>query len=137
MKLGTIGRLVGNRTRAGVSATLVNSFFGRRPWIHGQHTRMLPPMSMEPWAAIKKLYTSVEVTPAPVRIPTQRPHLPNFTSVVGLARTFHLAPVYKAVGLPTSLYGSETWIVLDKRNGRVKSSDMKYSTRLDGKTTKQ
>ena len=35
----------------------------------------------------------MEVTPAPVRIPTRRPLVPSFTSVVGLARTFHLALV--------------------------------------------
>ena len=33
---------------------------------------------MEPWAA-----TNVAVTPAPVRVPTQRPLVPSFTSVVG------------------------------------------------------
>ena len=54
---------------------------------------MLPPMPMVPWTAIKKLYHthSVTVTPAAVRVPTQRPLVPSFT----LARpaTFHLALV--------------------------------------------
>ena len=38
-----------------------------------------------------KLYTSVEVTVAPVRVPIQRSLVPSFTSVLGWARTFHLA----------------------------------------------
>ena len=46
------------------------------PWTERQHTRMLPSMSLE-------LYSSVEVTPAPVRVPTQRPPVASFTSVVG------------------------------------------------------
>jgi len=53
---------------------------------------------MEPWAATKRLYTSVEVTPGPVQVPIQVPIqwplFPNFTLVVGKARTFHLALVY-------------------------------------------
>ena len=40
---------------------------------------MLPPY---PWDQ-KTLYTSVEVTPAPVQVPTQRPLFPSLTSVVG------------------------------------------------------
>ena len=40
-------------------------------------------MSMEPWAATKQLDTSVDVTPAPVRIPIERPLVPSSTSVVG------------------------------------------------------
>ena len=56
------------------------------PCAKQQHTRMLPPMSMKPWDVIKKLYHTrrVAVTPSPVRIPTQRPIVPSFTSVVGL-----------------------------------------------------
>ena len=52
-------------------------------WAEWQHTRMLPPMFMESWAATKKLYTSVEMTPAPVRVPNQSPLVPSFTLVVG------------------------------------------------------
>jgi hypothetical protein len=33
---------------------------------------------MEPWAVAKKLYTSVVMTPAPVRVPTQRLLVLNF-----------------------------------------------------------
>jgi Reverse transcriptase (RNA-dependent DNA polymerase). len=33
---------------------------------------------MGPWAKTKKLYTSVVVTPAPIRIPTQQPLVPSF-----------------------------------------------------------
>ena len=49
----------------------------RCPWSHG----------LRP----KKLYhtCSVAVTPAPARFPTQRPLVPNFTSVVGWAKLFH------------------------------------------------
>ena len=47
------------------------------------YTCMLPPMSMEPWAATTKRYTNVEVTLALVRVPTQRPLAPSFTSVLG------------------------------------------------------
>ena len=39
------------------------------PWIHGQRSR--------------KLHRSVAVTPAPIRVLTQRPLVPSFTSVVG------------------------------------------------------
>ena len=44
---------------------------------------MLTLMSMEPWAATKKVYTSVAVTPVPVRVPTQWPLVQSYTSVVG------------------------------------------------------
>ena len=45
---------------------------------------MLPPMSMEPWAATKKNFCiSVEVILAPVRVFTQRPLVPIFSSVEG------------------------------------------------------
>ena len=40
-------------------------------WTERQHARMLRPMSMEPWTATKKALTSVEMTLAPVRVPTQ------------------------------------------------------------------
>ena len=39
------------------------------PWSHGLRSKML--------------YPSVAVTPAPVRVLTQRPLVPSFTSVVG------------------------------------------------------
>ena len=32
---------------------------------------------------LEKLYSSVELTPAPVRIPTQRPLFRSFASIVG------------------------------------------------------
>ena len=38
----------------------------------------------------EKQYTSVAVTPPPVRVPTQRPLIPSFTSVVGQVRNFHV-----------------------------------------------
>ena len=47
---------------------------GRCPWRNG----------LRP----KKLFTSVTVTSAPVRIPTQRPLVPRFTSVVGQVENF-------------------------------------------------
>ena len=49
------------------------------PWTEWKHTRMMPPMYMEPWAETKKktLYTSMAVTPAPVRVPTQRLTIPS------------------------------------------------------------
>ena len=41
---------------------------------------------MEPWAAAKiKLYGSVAVPPAPVRVPGQRPFVPCVTSVTSVA----------------------------------------------------
>ena len=60
------------------------------PWSERQHTRMLAPMYMEP----RKLSVSVAVPPAPVRVPSQRPIAPSFTSDVDKARTVHLALVY-------------------------------------------
>jgi hypothetical protein len=36
---------------------------------------------MEAWAATKKLYINVAVTPAPVQVPTLRLLVPSFTSV--------------------------------------------------------
>ena len=53
------------------------------PLTEQQRTRMLPPISIEPWLRPKKLYTSVEVTPAPAWVPTQRPLVPSFMSAVG------------------------------------------------------
>ena len=64
MKLGTSGHWVGTQTEAGATATL-----DRSTWIHGrelQHILLLMLMSMEPWAATKKLYIGVAVTLAPV-----------------------------------------------------------------------
>ena len=55
---------------------------------------MLPLMSMNPWAATKKAFHyKCGVTPTSVQVPTQRPLVPSFASVVGYARTFHLALV--------------------------------------------
>ena len=42
----------------------------------------------------KNLYTHVKVTPDPVRVPTHRPLVPSFTSVVSYARTFRRALVH-------------------------------------------
>ena len=42
-------------------------------------------MSMEPWAATKKLSVSVAVPPAPVRVPSQRPLGPSVASVTSVA----------------------------------------------------
>ena len=54
------------------------------PWISATAYECASAQSMDPWAATKKkLYTSVEVTSAPVWVPTQWPLVPNFTSVVG------------------------------------------------------
>ena len=36
--LGASGLWLGTRTGAGSTATLTESFFGRSPWLHGQHT---------------------------------------------------------------------------------------------------
>ena len=50
------------------------------PWISAAAYECVAALSMDPWAATKKkLYTSVVVTPAPVRVPTQRPLVPSFT----------------------------------------------------------
>ena len=38
-------------------------------------------LSMEPWAAAKKVSVSVSVPPAPVRVPSQRPLAPSVASV--------------------------------------------------------
>jgi hypothetical protein len=40
-------------------------------------------MSMEPWAATKKVYYSVAVTPASLQIRGEQPLVPSFMSVVG------------------------------------------------------
>jgi hypothetical protein len=52
-------------------------------WTEWQHIHMLPLMSMEPWDVIKKA-----VTLASVRVPTQRPLVVSFMSVVGLVENF-------------------------------------------------
>ena len=63
------------RTGVSVTATLMDIDGSIRvcchshPWIHGLRPR--------------KLYTIMAVTPAPVRVPTQGPFVPSFTSVVG------------------------------------------------------
>ena len=48
-------------------------------WSERQHTNVPWSHGLRP----KKLYTSVEVIPAPVRVPTQWPLVSSFTSVVG------------------------------------------------------
>ena len=42
--------------------------------------------------------------------------------------------VYKTVYIPTLLYGSETWVMLDKHKSRITSSEMKYLRKIKGKT---
>ena len=42
-------------------------------------------LSMEPWAAAKKLSVSVAVPPAPVQVPSQRPLAPSVASVTSVA----------------------------------------------------
>ena len=42
-------------------------------------------LSMEPWAAAKKLAVSVVVPPAPVRVPSQRSLSPSVASVTSIA----------------------------------------------------
>ena len=62
---------------------------------------------METWAATKSTYTNVEVTPAPVRVPTKRP-LSEFHGGCRLARELlHLALVLSSnlrPGLPKGLF---------------------------------
>ena len=60
--------------------------FDCSPWIHWLSCSTLVCCHWCPWSHglwPKKLYTSVEVTPAPVPVPTQRLLVPSFTSVVG------------------------------------------------------
>ena len=42
-------------------------------------------LSKKPWAAAKKQSVSVAVSPAPVRVPSQRPHAPSVASVTSVA----------------------------------------------------
>ena len=72
-QLGTSGRLVRIGRGAGVIAIL-RVCCRRCPWSHGLGPKML--------------YTSVAVTSSPVRVPTQRPLVPSFLSVVGQAENF-------------------------------------------------
>ena len=73
VKLGTNGCWLGTRTGAGVTATLVYSFFGCSPWLHEhwrQHTSIklytsVVVTSAPGTLAAAKLYTRVVVTPAP------------------------------------------------------------------------
>ena len=44
----------------------------------------------------KNISASVAMVLAPVRVPTQRPLVPSFTSVLGWSRTFNLALVYES-----------------------------------------
>ena len=52
----------------------------RRGWERG----ILIYRSMESWAAVKKLYASMAVPQAPVRIPSQRPLAPSIASVTSV-----------------------------------------------------
>ena len=66
-------------------ATLVKSFLGRNPLIYGLSGITLVSCRRFPWShglRSKKRYTSVEVTPAPVRFPAQRSVVLSFMSVV-------------------------------------------------------
>ena len=76
VKLRTSGFRARTHTGAGVTTHWDKAIFNCSPW---QHMSMLRP---------KKLYTSVGVIPAPVWVPTQRPLVPSFTSVVGLVENF-------------------------------------------------
>ena len=53
------------------------------PGIERQHTLCCRRCPWNHWLRPKKHHTSVEVAPAPVRVPTQRPLAPSFMSVVG------------------------------------------------------
>ena len=61
-------------------------------------------LSMEPWAAAKKLSVSVAVPPAPVRVPSLRPLAPSVASVTSVANDkgdnkMILGPVYRSPGI--------------------------------------
>ena len=53
------------------------------PWSSVAVYECAAAQSMDPWAANKKALRSVAVIPALVRVPTQRPLIPRFTSIVG------------------------------------------------------
>ena len=55
------------------------------PWTLAAAYACTATQSMDPWTATKRSYHthSVAVTPAHVRVPTQWPHVPSFTYVVG------------------------------------------------------
>ena len=93
--LGTSGRQIGTRTGAGFTSTLVQNFFGRRPWPHGhrrQHMSVLLLSLSIHGLRPRKLYTSVAVTLVPARVPTQRPLVLSFTTVVDQAENFSPCP---------------------------------------------
>ena len=69
------------------------------------------PMSMEPWAAEKKLYTSVEVTPTPARVPTQRHLVPSLMSVVGYTPSLLTSNLFTI----TAIYHSKSYPILITR----------------------
>ena len=48
-------------------------------WVSAAAYECAAAQSMDPCAATKKALPSVEVTPAPLRVPTQRPIIPSFT----------------------------------------------------------
>ena len=78
-------RLLGrnpNRSLCHLHSSL--KLFGRSPWLHGHRPQHTLPLS--PWThglQSRRFYRSVVVIPAPVRVLTQRPFVPSFTSVVG------------------------------------------------------
>ena len=85
VKLRTSGRWVGTRTGAGVTSTLEQRFLCRSSWIHGLSGSTFLCCRGCPWShglRTRKLYNIVDLTPAPVRVPTQRPLVPSCTSVV-------------------------------------------------------
>ena len=49
----------------------------------GRHTSMMDDVHGTIDCDKKNIYTIVAVTPGPVRVPTQRPLVPSFMSVVG------------------------------------------------------
>ena len=75
LKLWTSSHRVGTWTSAGVTATMLRGMYC-----------VLPPVPMEPQS--KRLYTSVAMTPATVWVPTLRPLVPSFMSVIGLVKNF-------------------------------------------------
>ena len=53
------------------------------PWTSVAAYECSATQSMDPWAVTKKVYTSVVVAPAPVRVPNQQQLVPSFMLVVG------------------------------------------------------
>ena len=75
-----------NQDRSWCHCHTIVSFLGCSPWIHGLSSSTLICSGRCPWShgpRPKKLYTSVEVTSAPVWVPTQWLLIPSSASVVG------------------------------------------------------